>query len=169
MPYKFKKYLKDNSQRTRDRALTASSYKKAFERKNGSPLSDEKTNTELATYGDAILKLAFCKILFDAGVSNITVEKQKYESDEAFVKIIARHYKLLEYIKFDEDDSNIPQNYDYLTKPNGKSPHKYIATVVEALVAAYYLDNSKNFSLVLEVAREWKRLIDESKSTEMIL
>ena len=159
MPDKFKEYLKDISQRTRDRALTASSYKKFFERENGFPLSDEKINTELATYGDAILKLAFCKILFDAGVSNITVEKQKYESDEAFVRIIARHYKLLDYIKFDKDDSNIPQNYDYRPKPNG-NPHKYIATVVEALVAAYYLDNEEKFELIEAVAKEWKELID---------
>ena len=172
MQDKFNEYLRDKSQHTRERALTSSSYKKVFERENRSPLLDEKTNTELATYGDALLKCAFCKILFDEGVSNITVEKQNYESDKVFVEIIARHYELLKYIYFDKNDDKIPQDYNY-RKPekekdsksnNGKgSPSKYIATAVEALIAAIYLDNKEEFGLVIEIAEHWKTLIDKSK------
>ena len=90
------------------------------------------------------MKLAFCKILFDEAVSNITVEKQKYESDKVFVEIIARHYELLNYIRFDKNDDNIPKDYDYREPPQkGKdSPSKYIATAVEALIVAIYLDNN---------------------------
>ena len=121
--------------------------------------------SELATYGDALLKLAFCKILFDEkDVLNITEEKKKYESDEVLVKVIAKYYKFLEYIRFDKTDENILQNYDY-KKPSKKgkdSPHKYIATAVEALIAALYLDNNEDFSVVVEIAKHWKELIDSA-------
>ena len=152
MQDKFNEYLRDKSQPTRERALTSSSYKNVDH-----TLTDEGINRELATYGDALLKLAFCKILFDEKVENITVEKQNYESDEVLVKIVAPYYDLLKKIKFDENNKEIPQDYEYKDEK-----HKYIATAVEALLAAYYLDNSKDFSLVLEIVREWKRLIDKS-------
>ena len=150
---KFEKYLRDNSQPpTRDRALTASSYKNVIH-----SLTDKDINRELATYGDALLKLALCKILFDERVENITVKKQDYESDEVLVKVVASYYDLLKEIKFDKKDKEIPRDYEYKDEK-----HKYIATAVEALLAAYYLDNSEDFSLVLEIVREWKRLIDKS-------
>ena len=79
MQDKFYEYLEDKSQPTRQRALTASSYKNKEHQ-----LKDANTNSELATYGDALLKLAFCKILFDERISNITVKKQEYESDKVF-------------------------------------------------------------------------------------
>lgn len=158
MQDKFYEYLRDESRPTKQRALTASSYKNIDH-----SLEDADTNSELATYGDALLKLAFCKILFDEDVSNITVEKQKYESDKVFVEIIARHYELLNYIRFDKNDDNIPKDYDYRDPPKkGKdSPSKYIATVVEALIAAIYLDN-KDFSVVVEIAKHWIELIDSA-------
>ena len=152
MQDKFNEYLRDISQPTRERALTSSSYKNMDH-----TLTDKDINRELATYGDALLKLAFCKILFDEKVENITVEKQNYESDEVLVKIVAPYYDLLKKIKFDEKNKEIPQDYEYKDEK-----HKYIATAVEALLAAYYLDNSEDFSLVLEIVREWKRLIDKS-------
>ena len=67
MQDKFYEYLGDESRPTRQRALTASSYKNIDH-----SLEDADTNSELATYGDALLKLAFCKILFDEDVLNIT-------------------------------------------------------------------------------------------------
>ena len=39
---------------------------------------------------------------------------------------------------------------------------KYIATAVEALIAAIYLDNNEDFSLVVKIAEHWKTLIDDS-------
>lgn len=155
MQDKFYEYLEDESQPTRQRALTASSYK------NIDPSAD--TNSELATYGDALLKLAFCEILFDKRISNITVKKQEYESDKVFVEIIARHYKLLNYIQFDENDDKIPKDYDYKPKKGKDSPHKYIATAVEALIAAIYLDNKEDFSVVVEIAKHWIGLIDSAR------
>ena len=151
---KFEEYLSDISQPTRDRALTASSYKN-----RDHSLKDNDINRELATYGDALLKLALCKILFNEKVENITVKKQDYESDEVLVKVVAQHYDLLKKIKFDKKDKEIPQDYEYEDEK-----HKYIATAVEALLAAYYLDNNEDFSLVEEVVKEWKSLIDSHPS-----
>ena len=159
MQDKFYEYLGDESRPTRQRALTASSYKN-----KDHLLQDADTNSELATYGDALLKLAFCKILFDEGASNITVKKQKYEPDKVFVEIIARHYELLNYIRFDNNDDNIPKDYDYKdpSKKGKDSPSKYIATAVEALMAAFYLDNNEDFSAVVEIAKHWIELIDRT-------
>ena len=155
----FSKYLSDERKPTRQKALTANSYKNIDH-----SLEANDTNCELGTYGDALLKCAFCKILFDESVSNMTVEKQKYEPDKVFVEIVARHYELLKYIRFDESDDNIPRDYDYREPPKkGKdSPSKYIATAVEALIAAIYLDNKEDFSLVVKIAEHWKTLIDDS-------
>ena len=159
MQDKFSEYLNDESQSTRQNALTANSYKN-----EDHSLEASGTNCALGTYGDALLKCAFCKILFDKRVSNITVEKQKYESDKVLVEIIAQHYELLEYIRFDENDNNIPQDYHYKesSKKGKDSPSKYIATAVEALIAAIYLDNNEDFSLVVKIAEHWKTLIDDS-------
>ena len=159
MQDKFSEYLNDESQSTRQKALTANSYKNVDH-----SLEANDTNCELGTYGDALLKLAFCKILFVEDVSSITTEKQKYESDKVFVEIIARHYELLKYIHFDESDNNIPRDYNYRKPPKKRkdSPSKYIATAVEALIAAIYLDNKEDFSLVLEIVKHWKKLIDNS-------
>lgn len=156
---KFDEYLRDENQPTRLKALTAKSYKNADH-----SVQDRDTNCELATYGDALLKCAFCKILFDEGTEKITEKKQNYESDEVLVKIIARNYDLLKYIRYDENDEKIPKNYDYIPKNNGNdSPSKYIATAVEALIAAIYLDNKEDFNLVVEIANHWKMLIDQSE------
>ena len=159
MQDKFSEYLNDESQSTRQNALTANSYKN-----EDHSLKDSDTNCELGTYGDALLKCAFCKILFDESVSNMTVEKQKYEPDKVFVEIVARHYELLTYIRFDKSDNKIPRDYDYResSKKGKDSPSKYIATAVEALIAAIYLDNKENFSLVVKIAEHWKTLIDDS-------
>ena len=159
MQDKFSEYLNDKSQSKRQKALTANSYKN-----EDHSLEASDTNCELGTYGDALLKCAFCKILFDKHVSNITVEKKKYESDKVLVEIIAQHYELLEYIRFDENDNNIPQDYHYResSKKGKDSPSKYIATAVEALIAAIYLDNNEDFSLVVKIAEHWKTLIDDS-------
>ena len=47
----------------------------------------------------------------------------------------------IEIIDLDEDDDKIRKDYDYVPK-KGKSPHKYIATAVEAMVAAIYNNNN---------------------------
>ena len=159
MQDKFSEYLRDESQHKRQKALTANSYKNIDH-----SLEDKNTNCELATYGDALLKLAFCKILFEKNVENITIKKQTYESDKVLVEILARHYNQLEYVKYDENDDNIPKDYDYRepSKKGNDSKSKYIATTVEALLAAVYLDNNEDLGLVVEIVKYWKTLIDNS-------
>lgn len=163
MQDKFDEYLKNEEMPNRLRALTAKSFRNVDHELTGSDV-----NCELATYGDALLKHALCKILFDAEEENITVEKQRFESDKVLVNVIAKHYGLLDYMRFDRNDGNIPQDYNYPTQKEenqkgNDSPYKYIATAVEALVASFYLDNGEDFGLVIEIAKHWKLLIDNSK------
>ncbi len=160
----FKKYLDSNNTeyKCKEIALTSKSYKHIYEQENKKQLSNFQDNSEMATYGDALLKFALCKILFEENVKNITEAKKNYECDEVLVKIVAEHYGLLSDIHCDRDDDNIPKDYDYRKGKNG-SPHKYIATAVEALLAAYYLDHHENFDSVVKIVRCWKKLIDETK------
>lgn len=166
--YHFEDYLQDENNENnkhRIKALTVRSYRNIDHN-----LKEQDVNDELATYGDALLKLALCKILFDEKVENITVAKQKYESDKNLVAIVAKKYDLLAYIRFDKDDENIPQDYHDTSCEDKKStqnkgndsPYKYIATTVEALLAAIYLDKKENFATIVNIVKEWKALIDKT-------
>lgn len=62
---KFSEWIEKNREH---QALTDKSHKNISTRENKAPLK-EKDNTELATYGDAVLKLALCKILWKEEIS----------------------------------------------------------------------------------------------------
>lgn len=155
----FEDYLKKGRSKNRRKALTANSYKR-YEPK----LTDEDVNSRLATYGDALLRLALCKILFEEGCEKLTEEKQRYESDKVLVEVVAKKYQLLKYLRYDKNDGKIPQNYVYKNsnKKGNDTPHKYIATAVEALLAAIYLDDNEDFNVIVGIVREWKTLIDKN-------
>ena len=105
-------------------------------------------NTELATYGDALLKFTLCELFLDR-VNKLSAVKQNYESDVALVGV-AERYDLLRYLHFDRADRRIPQDYEVRPVPLDCPPdeerrlradnekHKYIATAVEALLGAMY-------------------------------
>ena len=82
------------------------------------------------------------------------------ESDEFFVSKIARRYKLLDFIYYDKTNDNIPKNYDYIKpkKTSGKnkkrSPHKYIADAVEAIIGAIYKETG-NLDEIKELLNYW--------------
>ena len=152
---KFLEWLKKHK---KHRALTDKSYKKVYQNKYGKPLANNKVNTELATYGDAVLKLALCKILWKNDISGLTKQKESYETDEILVTIIAKQYDILKYLRFDKNDDKIPQNYVY---ENEK--HKYIATAIEACLGAMYMDKTISWEDLLAIVKEWKKLIDNSK------
>ena len=144
------------------RALTDKSYKKTPNNQ------DCKINFELATYGDAILKCVLCKIYFEREDEDnfwfkgkLTEWKKQYESDEVLVKFIARHYDILNSLNFDRDDTKKPHDYDYQGK-NAKRRYKYLATAMEASIAAVYIENGENE--VIEIVKQWIEWIDESKS-----
>ena len=157
--------------KSRKEALTTKSYKKQYQKENKKELVGDKTNDELATYGDALLKFALTEILFDEGISGISEERKKYEGDKELVKVIAKHYDLLdiEDFKYDEEDEKIPKDYNYDDKQNQKGnnkqdkTHKYLATTMEALLGAYYKIR-KNMDEMKDIVSYWKTLIDNEKA-----
>lgn len=161
---KIEELLKDPKTGLQKQALTDTSYKNIDH-----SLSDDDTNAELATYGDAILKLALCKIYRDrknAGIKfsdNLSKWKEKHESDEVLVRVIAKHLKLLKFLKYDKKgngkpEEQKPQDYDHKGKDD-KDRHKYIATAMEACIAAVYIENGENE--VIEIVKQWIEWIDK--------
>jgi len=138
-------------------ALKDSSYKNVYTKERHISSNDIQVNTELATYGDAVLKLALCEILWEEEKKKLTESKKNYESDAVLVKVIAKHYDILQYLHFDKADKNMPQQYDYQ-----KDKHKYIATAVEACLGAIYMDKNVSWKDIIEIVKAWKNLIDGS-------
>lgn len=164
---KIEELLKDPKTDLQKQALTDTSYKNIDH-----SFSDYDTNFELATYGDAVLKLALCKIYRDrknAGIKfsdNLSKWKEKHESDEVLVRVIAKHYNVLNFLRYDKKgngkpEEQKPQDYDHIGKDD-KDRHKYLATAMEASIAAVYLENGENE--VIEIVKQWIQWIDESKS-----
>ena len=160
---KIEELLKDPKTDLQKQALTDKSYKKTPNNQ------DCKINFELATYGDAILKCVLCKIYFEREDEDnfgfkgkLTVWKKQYESDEVLVKFIARHYDILNFLNFDRDDTKKPHGYDYQGR-NAKRRYKYIATAMEACIAAVYIENGENE--VVEIVKKWIRWIDKETNS----
>ena len=165
---KIEELLKDPKTDLQKQALTDKSYKN----KTTHSQNNDEINFELATYGDAVLKLALCKVYRDkknAGIKfsdNLSQWKEKHESDEVLVRVIAKHYNLLNFLRYDEKgngkpEEQKPQDYDH-TGQNDKDRHKYLATAMEACIAAVYIENGENE--VIEIVKQWIQWIDESKS-----
>jgi len=171
----FKEWLnkKDESKWIK-RALTDPSYN-SFRRnsvKKNDPRYDElntplPVNTELATYGDALIKLCYCDLFLDK-CNMLSKEIEKYVTDEILVKAIAKKYVLLDHLDYDFKDDKIVRDYDYIkpSKTVGKnkkgSPHKYIATIVEAMIGAIYLTNH-DLEEIKEILNCWKDIIDKKQ------
>ena len=150
------------------RALTDKSYKN----KTTHSQNNDEINFELATYGDAVLKLALCKIYREYKENglrffeNLSDWNKKYESDKVLVRVIAKHYNLLNFLRYDEKgnrkpEEQKPQDYDHKGQ-NDNDRHKYIATAMEACIAAVYIENGEKE--VIEIVKQWIQWIDESKS-----
>ncbi len=160
---KIEELLKDPKTDLQKQALTDKSYKKTPNNQ------DCKINFELATYGDAILKCALCKIYFEReNIDNfgfkgkLTEWKKQYESDEVLIKFIARHYDILNFLNFDSGDTKKPQDYKYEDK-NAKRRYKYIATAMEASIAAVYIENGEDE--VIEIVKKWICWIDKETNS----
>ncbi len=55
-----------------------------------------------------------------------------------------KKYELINYIDFDKDDSKIHHDYYYEeSKAENRNPHKYIATVLEAMIGAIYKETNE--------------------------
>ena len=166
------------------RALTDKSYKN----KTTHSQNNDEINFELATYGDAVLKLALCKVYRDKKTygdailkcvlckiyferedednfgfkGKLTEWKKQYESDEVLVQVIAKHYNLLGFLRYDEKGNGKPEEQkpkDYEYKGRNEGRHKYIATAMEACIAAVYIENGENE--VIEIVKQWIEWIDK--------
>ena len=96
---------------------------------------------------------------------NLSDWKKKYESDEVLVRVVAKHYNLLGFLRYDEKGNGKPEEQkpkDYEHKGRNEGRYKYIATAMEASIATVYLENSEKE--VIEIVKQWIKLIDESKS-----
>ena len=160
--------LKDPKTDLQKQALTDTSYKNIDH-----SLNDDDTNFELATYGDAVLKLALCKIYREYKENglrfseNLSDWKKKYESDEVLVQVIAKHYNVLNFLRYDKKgngkpEEQKPQDYDHKGQ-NDNDRHKYIATAMEACIAAVYIENGENE--VIEIVKKWIRWIDKETNS----
>ena len=130
-----------------DRALTDRSYKNVNHN-----LTDNDINDELATYGDAVIKLCYCNLLWEENVPNLTIAKEELECDKTLVNKVANHYELIDYIDRDKNDKNMPDNYEY-----DGDRYKYIATAVEAMIGAIYLDiGNKELNKITKLLDSWR-------------
>lgn len=150
----FAEFLYHGSGVWRLRALTARSYRRVDK-----TLKDDEINTELATYGDALLKLAHCELLLDR-VKKLSQKKQRYETDRVLVCVVAKHYDLLKYLRYDKNDPKIPCDYN-LVKEEDEDNYKYIATAIEALLGAYYKEY-RDYDAVLRIVTGWMKMIDRA-------
>ena len=142
-------------------AFTDCSYKNFLlknKKLNNTKLSNQ-CNSELATYGDAVLKLAFCDILW--GVEHLTQEKQKYESDKNLVEVIGKRYDIIKCLKVDQNDPNMPKDYVWHGQGQKDRSHKRIATCLEALIGAIFKID-RDIEEIIEIARFWKKITDEA-------
>lgn len=163
----FLNYLKTGNDEWHTRALT--------DRSHDYSIPEDQTNHTLATYGDAVLKLALCEILLDR-VEELTEEKKKYESDVALIRV-AKYYGLLDYLRFDRRNPQIPKDYhtqilnpsfshskkERVRKFNRR--HKYIATAIEAVLGAMYRSH-RDFGEIVEVVRTWMRILDSDERSD---
>ena len=104
-----------------------------------------------------------CVILWENKTEVLTEEKKKYESDEVLVKYIAKHYNILRFLRFDKKDNQKPQDYNYNPKKKNNNPHKYIATAIEACLGAMYMEKAVLWEAIIEIVKEWKKIIDASR------
>lgn len=134
------------------RALTDKSYRNVT---NDHNLPHNQT---LAMLGDAVLCLALCQIL-SIDVDDLTESKKRYETDETLVTRIASYYDVRKYLRFDEEDPNMQKGYIW-NERDAKS-QKFVATAVEAVLGAYYLDHNRSMDAVIPIVKKWMSIVDE--------
>ena len=158
-------------------ALTDSSYRKKYQKEmkeanKGKPKKDrphpdiEEDNFNMATLGDAVLRLSLTNILYQEKVRGISKRRADYESDEVLVTSIAAYYDIREHLLFDSEDENkIRYGYTYQGRQGNNNPQKFLATAMEALLGAYYLDHNESMKKINLVVKEWMKIIDKTEMT----
>jgi dsRNA-specific ribonuclease len=152
------------------RGLTDESYKKYV---NDNVPGHSNDNFELATLGDSLLKFTLNLILLDTK-PKLTEARKDYETDEVLVRVIGRHYHIVDYMYFDRNDANIARDYGWMPdaeprkKKNEDPPHKHIATAVEGALGGLYMQH-RDFAEIKAIVEKWISLIDaENKVSEAV-
>ena len=158
----FEKWLNETNSKWIKIALTDNSYKQIYRKEKREELSNNKVNSDLATYGDAILKVCLMKILIERNEEKLTEQKKIYESDRSLVKYIAPKYDLINKIYMDKEKKTHSYNYDsYYNSTKTKNRCKYIATCVEALIAAIFIEENCELDPIINLVEQWMTLCEK--------
>lgn len=122
------------------------------------------TNCNLATIGDALMKLVYAQYFFeDPSVDKLSKAIEPYITDKYLATVVAKHYDILKHLKYDRNDKAKKHDYIYedKLKTSGKNrkknPSKYIATAVEAIIGAIYME-TKDINIIKEIlTNDWKK------------
>lgn len=167
----FEEYLRKTDNELVRRALTDRSYQAYLREKvkkddpNHFAVNQPiPTNFKMATFGDTVLKMFITEHIWDMS-ANPTAERALLESDLVLVEVIGRHYEILNFMHYHETDRNIPHHYNYLSfKQRERNRCKFIATCVEAMIAAIYLDAEENAQKLKKlIATVWIPMIRNSE------
>ena len=83
--------------------------------------------------------------------------------------VIAAHYDIRKYLRYDDKDGNKGHGYDYEEhKGKGDHPKKFLATAMEALLGAYFLDNNESLKIVEPVVRRWMEIVDKTHNSNCV-
>jgi len=127
------------------RALTRKAYAKEQQDKDYN-CADQ---TVLSTLGDAVWKLAVSEYLLDKDCNTsgqLTIERSGFENEEKQVKI-AQYLRIWDFIR-----TNLGEE-----KVNAKGNPRVLATTLEALIGAIFLD-TKKYEDTKEVISKWFKI-----------
>ena len=160
----FEDYLKSDSQLLK-LALTDPSYR------NYVAFQALSTNESLSTFGDAILRFILAEQIYDEGKGSASERRKIFENNHYLVSVIAKHYSLLDILRYDRNDIHKQAGYSWDTSASRSAsnrrksnPQKYIADAMEAVLAAYYLDCNRDIDRIRSLIKEWESLIREYRA-----
>ena len=148
----FAEYLARHSKEETCVALVCASYKTVYQRKHRRPLIDDRVNTELATYGDALLRFTLTALFLDR-VERLSEYIKPFLTDEFLIEHVAKHYGLLDHMLFDRTNPQIKQQYVYYDN----DATKYIATTVEAVLGDIYRE-THSMPAIRRIVERWTHL-----------
>lgn len=161
----FEDYLKTDSELLK-LALTDPSYR------NYIACQGLSTNGSLSTLGDAILRFVLAEQIYDEGKGSASERRKIFENNHYLVSVIAEHYSLLDILRYDRNDVHKQAGYPWdisasrsISNRKKSNPQKFIADAMEAVLAAYYLDNNRNLDIIRTLIKEWELLIREYRAT----
>ena len=105
------------------------------------------TKEGLEVFDEQVMK--FVDVI-DEKIDKLSKKIEQYTTDEYLVSVVAKHYDILKYLRFDKDNKSMKADYKYenRTRTEGKNkkknPRKYVATAIEAMIGAIYMEENGN-------------------------